>query len=159
MEELQNTQESQNANPQTNYTEYFESHRQAWNDCIKQLSAKLKNLEDLSELQSVVFAKRQDALDYYHTMLNQLAYVDKEYKKKRAAEYNKLKTNSQIRYTTEAAINTQLDSNLAESIYFITLLNNHVTYMKDIVKELIDLDFAIGKRINIQYLITGGSKL
>lgn len=76
----------------------------------------------------------------------------------RAAEYNKLKTSAQIRYTTEAAINAQVDANLADMIYFVTMLGNHVNYMKDIVKQLDGLEFVINRRIDLQKLIDGVKK-
>ncbi len=91
-------------------------------------------------------------------MLNQLSWQKDIYTKARAAEYNKLKTSAQIRYTTEAAINAQVDANLADMIYFVTMLGNHVNYMKDIVKQLDGLEFVINRRIDLQKLIDGVKK-
>jgi hypothetical protein len=151
--------ENQEQNTQSNsWNEYFESHREKWSNIIKALAVKLKNLPDILDLQPELFAKRQDAVDYYYTMLNQLSWQKDIYNKAKAAEYNRLKTSAQIRYTTEASINAQVDANLADTFYIINMISNHVNYMKDIIKQLDSLDFAINRRIELQKLIDGVKK-
>lgn len=151
--------ENQEQNTQSNsWNEYFESHREKWSNIIKALAVKLKNLPDILDLQPELFAKRQDAVDYYYTMLNQLSWQKDIYNKAKAAEYNRLKTSAQIRYTTEASINAQVDANLADTFYIVNMISNHVNYMKDIIKQLDSLDFAINRRIELQKLIDGVKK-
>jgi hypothetical protein len=151
--------ENQEQNTQSNsWNEYFESHREKWSNIIKALAVKLKNLPDILDLQPELFAKRQDAVDYYYTMLNQLSWQKDIYNKAKAAEYNRLKTSAQIRYTTEASINAQVDANLADTFYIVNMISNHVNYMKDKIKQLDSLDFAINRRIELQKLIDGVKK-
>lgn len=158
MDENNGQQNTQNSGQVVDWNEYFETHREKWSNIVKGLAVRTKELSEIIALQPDLYAKRQDAVDYYYTMLNQLSWQKDIYTKARAAEYNKLKTSAQIRYTTEAAINAQVDANLADMIYFVTMLGNHVNYMKDIVKQLDGLEFVINRRIDLQKLIDGVKK-
>ena len=91
-------------------------------------------------------------------MLIQLSIEKDKYIKAKAAEYNRIKTSAQIRYTSEAAINAQVDANLADKFYYLTMLGNYVSYMKDVIKQLDGLEYVINRRIDLQKLIDGVKK-
>lgn len=151
-------QNTQNDNESFDWNEYFKTHMKKWGDIVKDLSARTKDIPDIIDLQPILYAKRQDAVDYYYTMLIQLSLQKDIYTKARAAEYNRLKTSAQIRYTTESAINAQVDANLAGIIYNYNMLSNIVSYMKDIIKALDGLEFVINRRIDLQKIIDGVKK-
>lgn len=159
MESLQ-TQPSVTAEaekPKT-FEEYIEAHQEKWNGILHTLNEKMKNVNTLPDLMNVVYCQRQDAVDYYHTMLNKLTKRENEYKRLYAAEYNKLKTNAQIRYSTEAAINAQIEANLADMIYITNLLDNHTRYMLDTIKSIDNIIYGINNRLRVEELMEGVKK-
>lgn len=145
------------AKPQT-LEEYLEEHQEKWNAIMHELSEKMKNINTLPDLLNIVYCYRQDAVDYYYTMLNKLALQNKYYKQAYAAEYNKLKTSAQIRYATESAINAQVEANMADTIYTTSLLNNHTKYMLDTIKSIDNLIYGINNRIRVEELMEGVKK-
>lgn len=138
--------------------EYIDFHKEKWNGTVKVLSSRMKNVNTLPDLLNDVYAQRQDAVDYYYYMLNLLAKQNRVYKQTYAAEYNRLKTAAQIRYTTEASINAQIEANMADLIYFITLINNHVKYMQDTIRTIDNIIYGINSRLDVEKLMTGVQK-
>lgn len=137
------------------FEEYIEFHQEKWNNILHILNERMQDISTLPDLMNVIYCQRQDAVDYYYSMLNKLTKREKEYKQAYAAEYNRLKTSAQIRYSTEAAINAQIEANLADMIYITKLLDNHTRYMQDTIKSIDGLIYAIKNRVKVQQLIEG----
>jgi len=148
--EEQNSQEQHKA--QT-LEEYINMHQTEWSELIDGMNAKLKNFYDIPELQNIVYSKRQDALDYYFGLLTKVSALSKMYKKQYAEKYNQYKTASQIRYTSDAAINAQIASDLNDIIYNSELLSNHAKYMQETIKTIDGIIYAIASRIRIEELV------
>ena len=136
--------------------EQFYDNQLVWNENIKQLTTKLKNIADIPELQNLVYYSRQDAVDYYYALSAQYAAFVREYKIAYATTYNSLKSGSNgLRYTTEASINAQIESILNEKKYVLDLYENHIAYMKDTIKSLDNIIYGINNRIELEKLIQG----
>ena len=158
--DLIQTQASATSEPEKpkTFEEYIEFHQEKWNGILHTLNEKMKNINTLPDLLNVVYCQRQDAVDYYHTMLNKLTRREKEYKQLYANEYNRLKTNAQIRYSTEAAINAQIEANLADTLYITNLLDNHTRYMLDTIKSIDNIIYGINNRIRVEEFMEGVKK-
>lgn len=133
--------------------EYIAQHQQQWSSVISEMNLMMRKFSDLPELQMTIYSKRQNALDYYFNLLHQVSSMSKEYKKQYAAKYNSYKVNSQIRYNSDAAINAQIASDLADITYKLNLLENHAKYMQETIKTIDNLIYAISNRIRIEELI------
>lgn len=144
-----NTEQSQPATLE----EYIAQHQQQWSSVISEMNLMMRKFSDLPELQMTIYSKRQNALDYYFNLLHQVSSMSKEYKKQYAAKYNSYKVNSQIRYNSDAAINAQIASDLADITYKLNLLENHAKYMQETIKTIDNLIYAISNRIRIEELI------
>lgn len=142
----------------TTLEDYIADHQEKWNKIIAELNQRMKTIPDMVDLVNVVYAKRQDAVEYYYSLLNKIAPLTKTYNQRYAAEYNNLKVNAQIRYTTEAAINAQIMSNLADLIYTKDILDAHVRFMADTIKSIDNLIFGINHRIRLEEFIEGVKK-
>ena len=139
--------------PARTLEEYINQHQTKWSELIMDMNKKLKNFFDIPELQNIVYSKRQDALDYYFGLLSKITSLSKEYKVQYAYKYNTYKTASQIRYTSDSAINAQISSDLCEIIYKSELLSNHAKYMQETIKTIDGIIYAINNRIRIEELI------
>lgn len=140
-------------NQATTLEEYLLTHQQSWSTIVHDLNSKMKNFADLPDLQNIVYAKRQDVLDYYFNILSKISGLTKEYKKNYSTKYNYYKTQAQIRYSSEAAINAQIDADLKDEKYNIELLDQHAKYMAETLKTIDSIIYAINNRIRIEELI------
>ena len=138
--------------PQT-LEDYILTHQQQWSAIIADLNGKMKHFADLADLQNVIYSRRQNALDYYFGMLSKISSLSRDYKLKYSQKYNYYKTQAQIRYSSEAAINAQIDSDLKDDKYQIELLDQHTKYMLETIKTIDSIIYAINNRIRIEELI------
>ena len=138
--------------PQT-LEDYILTHQQQWSAIIADLNGKMKHFADLVDLQNVIYSRRQDALDYYFGMLSKISSLSRDYKLKYSQKYNYYKTQAQIRYSSEAAINAQIDSDLKDDKYQIELLDQHTKYMLETIKTIDSIIYAINNRIRVEELI------
>lgn len=138
--------------------DWVAEHQDRWNQRIAELNKRMKSVPDLVELLNVVYAARQDAVEYYYSLLNKIAPMSRTYNQRYAVEYNNLKTNAQIRYTTEAAINAQIAANLADFLYTKDLLDIHARFMADTIKSIDNLIYGINHRIHLEELMEGVKK-
>lgn len=133
-------------------------HQEKWNAILNDLNSKLNKIAQLPELLNTIYAKRQDAVDYYYSLLNMMAGIKSIYSKRYAEEYNSLKMNAQIRYSTESAINAQINANLSDIRYNMELIDIHTRYMRDTIQSIDDLIYGINNRIRVQELMEGVKK-
>ena len=138
--------------PQT-LEDYILTHQQQWSAIIADLNGKMKHFADLADLQNVIYSRRQDALDYYFGMLSKISSLSRDYKLKYSQKYNYYKTQAQIRYSSEAAINAQIDSDLKDDKCQMELLDQHTKYMLETIKTIDSIIYAINNRIRIEELI------
>ena len=143
----------ENNKPVATLEDFIAVHQQQWSGIITDLTNNMKNFANLPDLQNVIYAKRQDATDYYFGLLSKISSLTKDYKTKYSNKYNFYKTQAQIRYYSEAAINAQIDSDLKDEKYQIELLDQHAKYMLETIKNIDSIIYGINNRIRIEELI------
>lgn len=132
---------------------YFREKQEYWNSRIKELNSLMSTLPDLMKFMNQIYSVRQEAVEYYHNILQVSAGQTENYKKRYAECYNRIKVNSQIRYTTESAINVQIENELSSLKETIDLINNHANYMDNTIRTIDDMIYGIKYRIDINKLI------
>lgn len=145
----------QQTNKAERLEDYIAEHQKAWSTIISDMNAKMKKFADIPDLQNVVYSKRQDALDYYFVLLGKISSLIRDYKSKYAAKYNYYKVGSQIRYSSDSAINAQIDADLGQEKYNIDLLDSHAKYMQETIKTIDSIIYGINNRIRVEELISG----
>jgi hypothetical protein len=150
---MEQNQQNQQENANDTLEDYINKHQTKWSELISEMNIKLKNFYDIPELQNIVYSERQNALDYYFGLLTKVASISKRYKKEYAEKYNAYKTTSQIRYSSDTAINAQVASDLCDLVYYSELLSNHAKYMQETIKTIDGIIYAINSRIEVEKLV------
>lgn len=141
---------------ETNLEEFIAKKQSYWSSKIKELNEKFKTIPSLSNLTTEIYTTRQDLQEYHKSMLMKCASLNREYKKKYAELYNSYKTTSQIKYTSDQAINAQIAAQLADFNYTMELMNHHSNYIEETIKTIDNLIYGIKSRIDIEQLLTAG---
>ena len=141
---------------ETNLEEFIANKQAEWGNKIKELNEKFKTISTLSDLTTEIYTTRQDLQEYHKSMLMKCASLNREYKKKYAELYNSYKTTSQIKYTSDQAINAQIAAQLADFNYTMDLMNHHTNYIDETIKTVDNLIYGIKNRIDIEQLLTTG---
>ncbi len=145
-----------NQNEQT-LEQYIISQQQKWSSKIKDINVKFKTILDLQSAMTEIYSLRQDICEYHKQILCKCAGLSRDYKKKYAELYNAFKTSAQIRYNSDAAINAQIASQLADFVYTMDIMNSHSSFIEESIKNIDSLIFGIKHRIDIENLLKIGA--
>lgn len=127
-----------------------------WSDKVRGLNEKMKDLAGLDSLLNVVYSERQNIVEYYSNLMVTMSKLTREYTRKYAEYYNKLKLGEKgIKYTNESALNTQIEAQLTEDKEPIQLLNAHIEFVKDTIKNIDGIIFGINNKIKVYELMNG----
>ncbi len=126
------------------------AQRQEWSTTIKDLAQGLRNLNGMEEIIANVLSSRQ-------TLVDQIAYINvkiKQQKKTIAARYRE----AYIRYYNydyklgEKQKEKFLENDLADDNMILSHLENQLDWLKDSVKTLDNMGFAIRNRLALKDL-------
>lgn len=131
----------------------IEAREAEWMNIIKKLNEKMRTLEDIRDLLPELYTNRQICLEHYNGALRMLSKMQRDYKPKYAQKYNHYKMNSQIRYSSDTAINAQIQSDMADDIMDIELMNNYAKYVQETVKTIDGIIYGINNRLQLEKLI------
>lgn len=134
---------------------HIEDREKEWLVKVNKLSEKLKTLEGIRELQTVIVTERQIAVDYYYKVLRMLSTLNREYRPKYSEKYDYFKLKADLKLNNEQAIQAHVHGALASSILDIELMNNHAKYMQETIKSIDDIIYSIQNRIQLEKLIKG----
>lgn len=133
----------------------IEAREREWLVRVKSLNEKMRNLADIRDLMPELYTQRQICLEYYNNVLRMLSKQQHDYKPKYAQRYNYYKMNSQIRYTSDTAIISQVQSDLSDDIMNIELMNNHAKYIQETIKTIDAIIYGISNRLQLEKIIKG----
>ena len=137
----------------------LETIQESWTSKVASLNEKMKNLPGLDELLNVVYAERQNLVEYYSGIMVTMSTLSRNYTKAYAEYYNKLKLGENgIKYTNEAALNTQIEAQLIDHKEPIQLLNIHIEFLRDTLKNIDGLIYGINNKIRVYELMNGIKK-
>lgn len=128
-----------------------------WTEKIKVMNEKFKTIPELQSGLSEIYSLRQDLEEYHKQVLVKCASLSRDYKKKYAELYNSFKTTSQIKYNSDAAINAQIASALADYTYTMDVMSNHSSFIEESIKTVDSLIFGIKHRIDLENLMKVGA--
>ena len=137
--------------------QYILSKQTYWTNKIKEINDKFKTILSLQSVTQEIYGLRQDLEEYHKQVLFKCAALSRDYKRKYAEMYNAYKTNTQIRYSSDAAINAQIAGQLADYLYTMDLMNHHSDFINESIKNVDSIIYGIKHRIDIENLLKIGA--
>lgn len=132
--------------------------RQSWTAEITDINAMLKNLQSIDKLLNYIYMKRQNAVDLYYGTYGVYNTQIRNWKCSYAQIYNQLKTGqNNIRYTSDTAINVQIEAQLVSQKQTIDELKNFLDFMWETIKTIDNIIFGVNQKVKI-YEIQNGLK-
>jgi hypothetical protein len=135
--------------------EIFEKERLEWTEKINQISLKMKNIFEISELMTYLYTERQRAVDYYHYLMSWLIKMNRNYNKSYAEKWDYYTTKTQFRYPNETSKNNRIHVELADIIEKRSHVDNHSKFILSTIQTIDNIIFAIPKRIEIEQISRG----
>ena len=144
---------SVSAQQETSLEEKLTAVQENWTGRVKELNGMLKDMPGIDRMLNNVYSVHQDAIEYYHLVLRTLGKLTRFYKVQYASLYNQYKTVSQIRYTSDAQINNQIEAQLNDLRERISLMEDQVKFMDSTIDNIRSIEYAVKNKIEIYKLI------
>lgn len=126
-----------------------------WGKYVDELSAMFRDINRVPEIMALVYVRKQQMVEYRNYVSGVLEDLKKRYNINYAALYNKYKTNSNIMYKSDTAIDRQITADLANDIYTMNVINNYITFMTSTIESINGIAIAVNYRIKIEDMIAG----
>lgn len=144
-----------NNNQQTNtqqqpltLEEQLNEHRNKWTTEITSLNEMMKTLPKVNDLLGIVYMKRQEAVDYYHSMNTVILKQMREYKRQSLNMFNTIKISGYngVRLPNDSAIQKVVEVELIDEKSIIDLLTNHNNFIKESIATIDNLIYGINQK-------------
>lgn len=153
-----------NNNQQTNtqqqpltLEEQLNEHRNKWTTEITSLNEMMKTLPKVNDLLGIVYMKRQEAVDYYHSMNTVILKQMREYKRQSLNMFNTIKISGYngVRLPNDSAIQKVVEVELIDEKSIIDLLTNHNNFIKESIATIDNLIYGINQKIKLGEILNG----
>lgn len=153
-----------NNNQQTNtqqqpltLEEQLNEHRNKWTTEITSLNEMMKTLPKVNDLLGIVYMKRQEAVDYYHSMNTVILKQMREYKRQSLNMFNTIKISGYngVRLLNDSAIQKVVEVELIDEKSIIDLLTNHNNFIKESIATIDNLIYGINQKIKLGEILNG----
>ena len=133
------------------------AQREKWTQDINNLNASMANLVKIDEMMNSIYAKRQEAIDYYYAMNGVILKQSKEYKALYNQMFNNIKINGYngMRFTSDQSISRQVEVDLQDKKEVIDLLVSQNAFIKETISTIDNIIYAIKDKIKIKEMLNG----
>jgi hypothetical protein len=133
--------------------EYITNTNNTCTEKVKSLSSSMVKIGDIKDMLNALYVERQNAVDYYFSILNKVSDLSAKYKSNYANKYNAVKVSNNIRYSSDTAINAQVSGELSRDIYVMEIMGNHAKFMQETIKTIDSIIYSIQNRIKLEELL------
>jgi hypothetical protein len=129
--------------------ERFKRERNQWTDEIKELSVRFRDVDNIPEIQVDLYSKRQIAVEYMNSLYNLIFKL----RRKHNAEWNKANNDiinsNDFRYSEKERARIA-DEKTGDDKYKLDILNSHVQFFQETVKNIDSMIFGIKHRLEAE---------
>lgn len=127
-----------------------------WNVIIEEMSKKLCKKEHYEGLMVDVYSYRQCMIESYYNINNQFNRINNVYKKEYQKLYDFCTNKSQVRFTSETAKKSKIDSDLADLVYKMEMLESHMDFLKESIKSVDSIMWAAKNWVEFKNMVHTG---
>lgn len=152
-----NNQQTNNQQQPLTLEEQLNEHRNKWTNEITSLNEMMKTLPKVNDLLGIVYMKRQEAVDYYHSMNTVILKQMREYKRQSLNMFNTIKISGYngVRLPNDSAIQKVVEVELIDEKSIIDLLTNHNNFIKESIATIDNLIYGINQKIKLGEILNG----
>lgn len=149
MEETKETTQQSSSNTNEQIHKRFATEREDWTSKVTSLSERLRNIYELSDLLTDLYSQRQIAVEYTHTIMGHMTKVNKIFREKKVERFDFYTRQYDIRLDKDPK-NDRIAADLTDIVERRELLQNHLDYMRESVKTIDGLCYAVKHRMELE---------
>jgi len=142
-------QENQNqSSSEKSFADVFADERIEWMEKLKDTSARFRKIEDMAEVQVILYSDRQIALEYMFKLMSIHTKLKKVMLEAWKKAYDNLE-NADIRYNDKERMK-MADNAISAVKYKTDTVSNHIEYFRETIKTIDNMIFGVKHRIDIE---------
>ena len=139
---------------QKDFKEVFSNEAKIWSTRIQELSMRMRNIREISEVQIDLFSDRQRLLEHNHKLGQALAKLTMEYRKKKRDQLIQRSERENKLYGANEK-NVLIDGDLAELKDLVEMVDRQISYINDTGKTIDHMLYGIKERIKLEDHLSG----
>jgi hypothetical protein len=155
MQEDQFMQEdSDNIDKKKDIAEEFEDERKMWKDKVLDMAGRVNRLDQAASLQVDLYSSRQIIIERISKLYQYLALYNSVYKTQRKDLFIKYTVDSDIKLG-QGEKNIMVEGDLADLQKKVNLIEHHIDYYKETVKNLDSMLYGVRNKLQIEQFLSG----
>lgn len=134
--------------------EEFEEERKVWKDKILEMASKVNKLDQVAGLQVDLYSSRQIVIERISKLYQYLALYSSVYKTQKKDLFIKYTVDSDIKLG-QGEKNIMVEGDLADLQKKISLIEHHIDYYKESVKNIDSMLYGVRNKLQIEQFLSG----
>jgi hypothetical protein len=148
MEETNTTEKTQNSSNEP-IIQRFKKEREEWRDRVTDMSERLRDIHNLSDLLTDLYSNRQISVEYSHTLMSHLTRVNKVFRERKVERFNHYTRDYDLRLDKDFKYE-HIYVDLCELVERRDLLQNHLEYFRETVRTIDNICYGIKHRMSLE---------
>jgi hypothetical protein len=136
----------------------FQSEREEWTEKIRELSIRMKNIRELSDVQVDLYYNRQILLEYSAKLGQVMIKLNSKFRKDKANRLKYYSEMSQVKYGANEKT-PLIEGDLSELKERMDLVDGQISFLNETMKTVDHMLYGVKSRISLEeYLRSGAVK-
>jgi hypothetical protein len=140
--------------PKKRFSEEFEEERLHWKERVLDMASRVNKLDRVAELQVDLYSSRQIIIERISKLYQYLAAYNSAYKSRKRDLFIKYTVDSDIKLG-QGEKSIMVEGDLAELQQRINLIEHHIDYYKETVKNLDSMLYGVRNKLQIEQFLSG----
>jgi len=147
-EENQNQEKAQNSSNDQIFVR-FKQEREEWTGKINGMSARLKDIYEVADLQVDLYSQRQIAVDYTHTLMTHLTKINRIFRERKIERWEHYTRNYDLRMDKDPK-ELHIYVDIADVVERKDFIQTHLEFMRETIRTIDNMCYGIKHRLALE---------
>ena len=147
-EENQNQERAQNSSNDMIFAR-FKQERDEWTVKINGMSARLKDIYEVADLQVDLYSQRQIAVDYTHTLMTHLTKINRIFRERKIERWEHYTRNYDLRMDKDPK-ELHIYVDIADVVERKDFIQTHLEFMRETIRTIDNMCYGIKHRLALE---------
>ncbi len=138
------------------FAKEFQSEREGWTEKIRVLSIRMKNIQELAEVQVELYSSRQVLLEMYSKLGQVMVKLNSKYRKDKAERLRYYSESVQVKYGANEKT-PLIEGDLSELKERMDLVDGQISFFNETMKTVDHMLYGIKSRISLEDYLRGST--
>lgn len=147
-EETQNPERAQNSSNDAIFVR-FKQEREDWTTQIKNMSARLRDIYEVADLQVDLYSQRQIAVDYTHTLMTHLTKINRIFRERKIERWEHYTRNYDLRMDKDPK-ELHIYVDIADVVERKDFIQTHLEFMRETIRTIDNMCYGVKHRLSLE---------